>query len=874
MAEPTISTDIERKKYLLERFASKEITLDEFVELACWPRTKITDDVRSLKGKKKQSDEAVAKGIRDKFVKAGFKGSTPWSEIASNKGVAQLINADSTTMSDITNFQTFEYGAQSFYNNNKSDPDLFDSPLPDSSPAKITGKGGIARSPDLQTSLSKAAAAKAFQYRRTSKPMYVPESSLTFKAIFDTLAQVDDKETRTALVLNLFVPYRPGEINSLKVSDINLALGRIEKDTTNPNKIRQGLQIPDVVRAMLVSLIDEKGPDDELFPNVTTEKMTRALNQAGIQEAFKPYATLMGRPKDKPIKGVSDFRKLIPSLLAYELGGDASVISVIMGHDDVGSLLKAVTSKHYVSPIAVARGGDADDYKALVLLQNMIATHLEAKTLNQLPEILRIDAMPLTAKGARQLIVPDSIGEGHLTPAPRELTEAERAEIDSRSIRAAAENREATADATLRAIAKEEELLVKQEALDEKRRVREEQRKTPEGVRAGLESDLNRQEVSELKKSEATSQIAALEEKRLLQDGLDEADQSLLDRLRKYVSKPPPKFKPVPLEANNMIMDMIMDAKEILSDEDMLDLEEGESKRYAPENLSSDGLHKAMQGKSEKAQQLKRNYEAFKERYDSMAEGDPNARKADDLIEHSYHVHRQSTLNGINDIERSNKITQKLFDTFKVRAGQVAENIFNRETMAGIGAFLTTAADVGATLVGPGKVIKGAEFAADIGAEVVMPSPMGTELENNPEDLSEDTLFAMLQSNFTTEAGKADTDRMIRQELDRRVSEREEVAAIPSQQILPKRAREYLARVKPQIEQAFISRDLTDVTAPPEPRRMPTYTERQLYPQKYKNIEDDITDVTSIPDVFDPREKAREIRRSNITPSFLNTTVN
>ena len=47
MAEPTISTDIERKKYLLERFASKEITLDEFVELACWPRTKITADVRS-----------------------------------------------------------------------------------------------------------------------------------------------------------------------------------------------------------------------------------------------------------------------------------------------------------------------------------------------------------------------------------------------------------------------------------------------------------------------------------------------------------------------------------------------------------------------------------------------------------------------------------------------------------------------------------------------------------------------------------------------------------------------------------------------------------------------------------------------------------
>ena len=52
MAEPTISTDIERKKYLLERFASKEITLDEFVELACWPRTKITDDVRSLSGRK------------------------------------------------------------------------------------------------------------------------------------------------------------------------------------------------------------------------------------------------------------------------------------------------------------------------------------------------------------------------------------------------------------------------------------------------------------------------------------------------------------------------------------------------------------------------------------------------------------------------------------------------------------------------------------------------------------------------------------------------------------------------------------------------------------------------------------------------------
>ncbi len=271
-----------------------------------------------------------------------------------------------------------------------------------------------------------------------------------------------------------------------------------------------------------------------------------------------------------------------------------------------------------------------------------------------------------------------------------------------------------------------------------------------------------------------------------------------------------------------------------------------------------------MQGKSEKAQQLKRNYEAFKERYDSMAEGDPNARKADDLIEHSYHVHRQSTLNGRNDIERSNKITQKLFDTFKVRAGQVAENIFDRETMTGIAAGAVT-------YLGMGKVAKAAEFASDVAFEAFMPSPMGTELENNPEDLSEDTLFAMLQSDFTTASGKADTDRRIRQELDRRVSERREVAAIPSQQILPKRAREYLARVEPQMEQAFISRDLTDVTAPPEPL---AYTDRQLDPQKYKNIEDDITDVTSIPDAFDPREKAREIRRSNITPSFLNTTVN
>ena len=58
MAEPTISTDIERKKYLLERFASKEITLDEFIELACWPRTKIKDDVRDSKGKKRKQDKS------------------------------------------------------------------------------------------------------------------------------------------------------------------------------------------------------------------------------------------------------------------------------------------------------------------------------------------------------------------------------------------------------------------------------------------------------------------------------------------------------------------------------------------------------------------------------------------------------------------------------------------------------------------------------------------------------------------------------------------------------------------------------------------------------------------------------------------------
>ena len=668
----TISTDTARKNHLLDRFANQSITLNEYIELACWNHSKKTDTVLDLDNKAKRSFQAEAETLRNKFLKAGFKGDTPWSKIANSDGVTQLLSAETTKMSDINKFQRVEKSAQSFYNNNKTDA------RPLTSYLRITGTEGLARSEDIQGLLVGEAAEKASQYRRSLKFEYVPEAQKTFEAILHVMQRVPDDEVRTALALNLFLPYRPYEIHELKVKDIQFELGRILKNDTNPNKIRQGIQFPEIIKALLEDAAKGKGPEDELFPNVTTQKMTNALDAGGIQEAFHPYRELMGRTKvdkdgkpEKIIKGVSDFRKLIPSLLAYELGGDASVVSVIMGHDDIGSILKEVTKRHYVSPVAV-QGSAADDFRALAVLQSMIARNVDAKTLNQVPSILGFSATGLTAEGAMQLVVPDAIREGHVTPFElgRELSQAELDEIDSRALLNTSQNELAAAETTGKTLDKQLENLDKEQELYDKRKATRERQLTPEYASEKLDIEQHRGKVAALTDTQAELELNALNEKKAQLGNLTIEDEQRLQFLQERQVKPSPKPVNIPTNIEDEIRRMRTSARRILGVE-----------RYDPVNLTTHGLFEAAEVNSPEGQKLKAQLSHFIQTHDAIAEGNPKALKGEQLLEQGYYAWRREAFNSLhNDPERVAKVTTQLSQKYGVKARQV----FNGLGIAGV----------------------------------------------------------------------------------------------------------------------------------------------------------------------------------------------
>ena len=165
----------------------------------------------------------------------------------------------------------------------------------------------------------------------------------------------------------------------------------------------------------------------------------------------------------------------------------------------------------------------------------------------------------------------------------------------------------------------------------------------------------------------------------------------------------------------------------------------------------------------------------------------------------------------------------------------INKNIVNKQN-------IKKGAMIAAGILGSGKV-KAAEYGADLAIEAFMTSNIGTVLENNPEDIPDEQLLNMLQEGFSTAAGKESTDSMIGSEIERRIKESEDVAeqysfAEGSGEGLSEKAVKWKEGFLPKVEQAYLERDITDVTSiPDEPeslRDIEKDTERQRDPQKFK----------------------------------------
>jgi hypothetical protein len=267
---------------------------------------------------------------------------------------------------------------------------------------------------------------KAKQARRTKAFKQVPGAQQSLPALTEGIAAIKDPDTRAAVAFNALVPLRPGEVAKIKLDDFDFEAGRFTEEYRRGNKIRNALDIPEVSLEILRDAAERaRAEGREYIFNTTVSKMTAGVKApGGIAERFKSFEGILGRK----IEGVKDIRKIIPSIIASELGY-ASEASTILGHDNFDDTiegLKGITSKHYVSQVMTQEGTTAK--QALRALQNMYGEVLGLSTLNELPASMGVTAAGLEAAEAPRLaVIPkgqDIVGtqvQGKLTDADLDL---------------------------------------------------------------------------------------------------------------------------------------------------------------------------------------------------------------------------------------------------------------------------------------------------------------------------------------------------------------------------------------------------------------------------------------------------------------------
>lgn len=401
--------DSPRVKQLVTSISDETVSIADFFAAAMEQNSKAEKNVRP---------------ILTVLAKEGIDVNQPWTSLANEETVNILLQSEHTNSATFTNLQTIERETRTFYNKNKGAVEgSARYPFSDDA-VRITGDGGIARSFGKKDDNP-----KAYQVRGTQKFKKVPKASITIPKILEAISVVKDDSTRAALTFNVLVPFRPGEVAELLIEDIDFDTGYIS-EYTRGNKTRPGLQVPKVALEILRDAAEDaqsKG-SDKVFSGVTVNKMTTALKKEGkIVDLFKGSKASLGRE----IKGVKDLRKLVPSVLALELGKDAGVISQLLGHEEIGAIiadLNNMTKGYYVSPVDVDENAAT---QALETIQNIVGKNTNAQTLNEIPLAFRVSATNLTQEGAEQFDIPldiiDQVKEPRVaTPEDLEMQEARR----------------------------------------------------------------------------------------------------------------------------------------------------------------------------------------------------------------------------------------------------------------------------------------------------------------------------------------------------------------------------------------------------------------------------------------------------------------
>tara|TARA_Y100000593_G_C4313258_1_gene339446 strand:+ start:44 stop:2008 length:1965 start_codon:yes stop_codon:yes gene_type:complete len=259
------------------------------------------------------------------------------------------------------------------------------------------------------------------QKRLSKKLLQVPEAKISLPLITQAIAGIKDADTRHAVAVNAIIPFRPNEIASLTLEDYDPASGKIS-EWTRKTKKRNALTVPELVKNILNSqveklekelskkyyIVDGNEEPEGRTPvsreefeeikrktpifNTSVNKMSQAITaKGGLKDLMKPFEKDMGRS----IRGISDLRKIIPTILAKELGMSGT-ISKLMGHSEDATfgeimssdLMKKMTAQHYVGDII---GGPDSSLYTLRGLENVYANKLGVGNLNSVGVLMNLD---------------------------------------------------------------------------------------------------------------------------------------------------------------------------------------------------------------------------------------------------------------------------------------------------------------------------------------------------------------------------------------------------------------------------------------------------------------------------------------------------
>jgi len=258
------------------------------------------------------------------------------------------------------------------------------------------------------------------QRRRTKKMARVPEAKITFKGMLSAIAEIEDPQAKAAVLTNMFIPIRPGEIANLRTDEIEFI--EVSRDDGSkiltaeisqfsrgeggrPVKTRPFLEVQGPAAEVLrhqANLAQQRG-DNMLFvttnakgqvKQLTTGDMSAATGTAtkpGPMSRFFNDNEQLVKVLGRKFSGVAELRKFVPSIIARQLGYGA-IADKIMGHSGAGLAegISEVGDKHYISDIYY-EGDVGPEGKALLANQHLIAEVNSIETLNALPKAAGID---------------------------------------------------------------------------------------------------------------------------------------------------------------------------------------------------------------------------------------------------------------------------------------------------------------------------------------------------------------------------------------------------------------------------------------------------------------------------------------------------